>query len=148
MRSGLNRNAPPRVVADTNVIVSALIAPQGNEYQVLRLAIQGKIELYLSPFIVQEAERVFRGKLGWTLSRWEQSLSFLQGLATMVEPNERVEIVTRKDSDNRILECCLAIQADYLITGDRQDLLPIGQFESTTIVNAAAFLAVFRPPLS
>ena len=46
-----------RVVLDTNVIVSGLNFP-GNERLVLELALRGRFELCLSPFILEEVAGV------------------------------------------------------------------------------------------
>ena len=50
-----------RVVLDTNVIVSGLNFP-GNERLVLELALRGRFELCLSPFILEEAAGVLTRK--------------------------------------------------------------------------------------
>jgi putative PIN family toxin of toxin-antitoxin system len=121
MRSGPKPNNKPRVVLDTNVIVSGLITPQGNEYRMLNLATQGKIHLYLSPFILAEVDHVLRDKLEWSLPLREEALTLVLRLATITQPTQTVREITRKDSDNRILECFLESNADYLVTGDRQD---------------------------
>ena len=48
----------PRVVLDTNVVVSALLKPQGSEDQVLRLALAGRLLLCVSPQVLGEYGRV------------------------------------------------------------------------------------------
>ena len=53
-----------RVVLDTNVIVSGLNFP-GNERLVLELALRGRFELCLSPFILEEVAGVLgRNSIG------------------------------------------------------------------------------------
>ncbi|MCH7568189.1 MAG: putative toxin-antitoxin system toxin component, PIN family [Nanoarchaeota archaeon] len=42
-----------KIVVDTNVLISAFIT-QGNEYEILELARLGKIELIISPEILEE----------------------------------------------------------------------------------------------
>lgn len=132
------RNAP-RVVIDTNVIVSGLNF-SGNERQILELAREGKIEVYLSSFILAEVERILQNKFGWQTSRLEEAITDIRQWVGVVEPTARVTVIQRKDSDNRILECCLESQAQYLITGDQHDLLPLQTFQETKIMNAATFL--------
>ena len=51
-----------RVVVDTNVIVSGLNFP-GNERLVLELALRGRYELYLSPFILGRGCRGTRAQV-------------------------------------------------------------------------------------
>ena len=48
----------PRAVLNTNVVVSALLKPQGLEDQVLRLALAGMLLLCLSPEVLAEYARV------------------------------------------------------------------------------------------
>ena len=55
-----------RVVLDTNTIIPDL-SFLGNERLVLELARRGRIELYLSNFILHEASGVLTRKFGWPI---------------------------------------------------------------------------------
>lgn len=46
-------------------------------------------------------------------------------------------------TDNRILECALAADAKFVVTGDKKHLLPLGSFQGVSIVGLADFLASF-----
>lgn len=129
-----------RVVLDTNVIISGLNFP-GNERLVLDLARRRRFDLYLSPFILGEVSRVLALKFGWEGGRVTQALSMLRDAATIIEPPQSLDVIDDNEADNRILECALASSADYLVTGDRRHLLPIGEYEGTAIVNAPRFLS-------
>lgn len=129
-----------RVVLDTNVIISGLNFP-GNERLVLDLARRRRFGLYLSPFILGEVSRVLALKFGWEGGRVTQALSMLRDAATIIEPPQSLDVIDDNEADNRILECALASSADYLVTGDRRHLLPIGEYEGTAIVNAPRFLS-------
>jgi len=48
--------------------------------------------------------------------------------------------VAAKDDDNRVLECAVAACADYLVTGDKEHLLPFRSIGGIQIVTPAAFL--------
>jgi putative PIN family toxin of toxin-antitoxin system len=139
MSTELKPNNTTRVVIDTNVIISGLNF-SGNELQVLELGREGKIEVYLSSFILAEVERILQNKFGWQTSRVEEVVVDILQWVRVVEPTARVTVIQRKDSDNRILECCLECSAHYLITGDQRDLLPLQTFQGTRIMNAATFL--------
>ena len=130
-----------RVVLDTNVIVSGLNFP-GNERLVLELALRGRFELCLSPFILEEVAGVLGRKFGWTEERSSQALRALDAAATVVEPQILPEVIDGGHADNRILECAAAVSADYLVTGDRRHLLPLGEYEGARILNAPRFLSV------
>ena len=47
-----------RLVLDTNVLLSALAFPGSKPDQVLQRVRRGNVELFLSPFILAELERV------------------------------------------------------------------------------------------
>ena len=132
-----------RVVLDTNVIVSGLNFP-GNERIVLELALRGRFELYLSPFILEEIEGVLRSKFGWDNERLSQALAVLEDAATIVDPQQLPDVIEKGHADNRILECVAAVSADYLVTGDRRHLIPLAERQGTRILNAPRFLTVLE----
>ena len=129
-----------RVVLDTNVIISALNFP-GNERMVLELALRGRFDFYLSLFILEEVVGVLTRKFGWDEQRTAQALNVLENSAIVVEPPRLTEVIEGGHADNWVLECAVAAAADYLVTGDRRHLLPIGEHQGTMIVNAPRFLS-------
>ena len=129
-----------RVILDTNVIVSALNFP-GNERLVLELALRGRFELCLSSFILGEVAGVLVRKFGWAEERTSQALRVLENAATVIDPPRLTEVIQGGHADNRILDCAAAASADYLVTGDRRHLLPVGEHQGTSIVNAPRFLS-------
>jgi len=129
-----------RVVLDTNVLLSALAFPGSQPDQVLQRVRRGEVELFLSPFILAELERILRDKFRFTKRQTDERMNVIRRLATLVEPTERIALVTAKDDDNRILECALAARADYLVTGDKEHLLPLRSIGTTRIVTPAALL--------
>ena len=130
-----------RVVLDTNVIVSGLNFP-GNERMVLELALRGRFDLLLSQFILEEVGGVLTRKFGWDEERAGRVIRTLENAATVVEPPCLAEVIEGGHADNRILECAATTEADYLVTGDRRHLLPIGEHQGTNIVNAPRFLSI------
>ena len=130
-----------RVVLDTNVIISGLNFP-GNERLVLELALRGRYELYLSPFILDEVAGVLGRKFGWTKERSSQALRTLGDAATVIEPRGLPEVIESGHADNRILDCAAGASADYLVTGDRRHLLPLEEHHGARILNAPRFLSI------
>ena len=64
----------------------------------------------------------------------------LEDCATVIEPGPPPDAIEGEHPDNRILACTAAAAADYLVTGDRRHLLPLGEHEGARIVNAPRFL--------
>ena len=130
-----------RVVLDTNVIISALNF-HGNEPMVLELALRGRFELFLSWFILGEVSGVLTRKFGWDQERAVRAISTVQNAAIVIEPPRLEEVIEGGHTDNRVLECAAAANADCLVTGNRRHLLPLGEHQGTSIVNAPRFLLV------
>ena len=130
-----------RVVPDTNVVVSGLNFP-GNERLVLELALRGRFELYLSPFILEEVAGVLGRKFGWDEDRVAEACRTFEKAGTVIEPRRLPDVIEANEADNRILECATEASADYLITGDRRHLLPLEEHQGVTMLNAPRFLAV------
>ncbi len=132
-----------RVVLDTNVIVSGLNFP-GNERMVLELALRGRFELYSSTFILEEAAGVLTRKFDWEAERSSQALRALANAATVIYPPRLPEVIEGGHADNRVLECAVEAAAEYLVTGDRRHLLPLGAHEGVRILNAPRFLSALQ----
>ena len=133
-----------RVVLDTNVVVSGLNFP-GNERLVLELALRGRFDLYLSPFILEEVAGVLGRKFGWDEDRVSGARRTLEKAATVIEPRRLPDVIEANEADNRILECATEATADYLITGHRRHLLPLEEHRGVKILNAPRFLSVLGP---
>ena len=132
-----------RVVLDTNVIVSGLNFP-GSESRVLELALRGRLELCLSPFILEEVGGVLGRKFDWSKERLSQALRMLGGATIVIEPLRLPEMIEGGHADNRILECAVAANADYLVTGDRRHMLPLGEHQGARILNTPRFLSALE----
>ena len=130
-----------RVVLDTNVIISALNFP-GNERLVLELALRGRFELYLSLFVLEEVAGVLARKFGWDEERTAQAIRVIENAAIVIEPPRLAEVIEGGHPENRVLEWAVAASAEYLVTGDRQHLLPLGEHDGVRILNAPRFLSV------
>jgi len=127
-----------RIVADTNVIVSALVFG-GVPRQVLELADTGRCELFFSEAIQTEVRRVLAEKFGWERAMLQKVLPVLWSTGEMVVPRVAVRAVSDDPDDDRILECALEADADFLVSGDRH-LLRLQIYKSIAIVSPRQFI--------
>jgi putative PIN family toxin of toxin-antitoxin system len=135
---------PRRVVLDSNVLISALHR-HGTPQAIVDLARTGEVDLYLSPFILDEVSGILRRKLGWDDQRIALALLALRLAASVIDPGPPRLHVLADEPDNRILECALAAQARYLVTGDRR-LRALGKYRRVRILTPRAFLSLTRLP--
>lgn len=122
-----------RVAVDSNVLISALHFG-GTPEELLTLANEGAVDLFVSPFILSETARVLKQKLGWTDQAVRDALVLITEVATVVEPTITLNAVAGDEPDNRILECAVHARVDFLVTGDKRHLLPLGTYQGIRIV--------------
>lgn len=129
-----------RVVFDTNVYISAFAIPGGNAEDAYLHATHGTFELVTSIFILTETARILRAKFDWSDDRVTRLLQSIGQTATVVKTRPHLHVL-RDEPDNRVLECAVAAQADYLVTGDRH-LLALQRHEQTTLISLGDFLSL------
>jgi putative PIN family toxin of toxin-antitoxin system len=109
-----------RVVIDTNILVSALLQPEGLPAAVLMFALSGEAELCVSDAVFAEYEEVIRRpRLKRPPDVIEGTLQSIRKRGRWVKPRVRVEACTDPD-DNIFLECAQAAEANYLATGNQR----------------------------
>jgi uncharacterized protein len=134
-----------RVVLDTNIIVSALIAPDGNPAAIVDAWLDGKFTLLTCGTHLDElrstlhkprvAELIEPHKAGRLVNR-------VKKLAEGIDPLPRVER-SPDPTDDFLLAMSEGGNADYLVTGDKSGLLALDRHKSTRIVSAREFAALF-----
>ena len=109
---------PLRLVIDTNIVVSAVLKPDGLQRTVLLLAIAKPATLYVSTAILAEYREVLsRPNLKIRKGIRRQFLQLLKTRSRSIAPTRPLQ-VTRDPDDSIFLECADAARADYLITGN------------------------------
>lgn len=132
------------VVFDTNVYISGIIL-SGQVTRIIDLAKQKIFNLYISPDIYHELIGVSTKKFGFTTQDQRLLVYRIKALTVMTHPTKVLHIVPNNHPDNQILATCESCQADYLVTGDKQHLLPLKKFGRTKIITPQEFLAIIEP---
>jgi putative PIN family toxin of toxin-antitoxin system len=129
-----------KVVLATNVIVSGLNFPTSNPAKILLLVASGEIANLTSIHILNETKRILVDKFCWTLEEADAAEFWLNTFSPSVNPKNRIAVIA-DDPDNRILECAIEGQADFIISGDHH-LTDLENYQGIKIVNPATFLAL------
>lgn len=128
-----------RAVADTNVFLSALLFG-GPPEEIVSLARQGRLELLVSSDILLELSAVLKAKFAWQDGEIADAVRTIGYCSELVKP--RVSIwELADDPDNRILECAVEGNADFIVSGDHH-LLDLQSFRGIRILKARDFLDV------
>ncbi len=138
----------PRAVLDSSVLVSAFLTPHGSVVRLLRDPARSCYQLCLSEAILTETAETLLGKS--KLRRYAEYAdddvrNYIRWLLTQAEivadtPASRV--VPNDPKDDAIIAAAVAAKADYLVTGDRAHLLPIGEYQGIRIISPREFLEI------
>lgn len=116
---------PKLIVIDTNVLLSAVLSPNGTARQALDKAYQ-HFKIAQSEETYKELKtRIYKPKFNKYISDQdrEQFLEVVKKSSNFIEITSQINIC-RDPDDNKFLELAKDCNAEYLITGD-QDLLSL-----------------------
>jgi len=130
-----------RVVLDTNVLISAIVFG-GNPRKLLEAILRGEPKLFLCDYILNELNGVLkRPKFSFPPDVIRSIISELNSIGNIVTPSIRIRKIKEDPSDNRILECAVEANADYIISGDTH-LLNQKVFRNVKVISPADYLKI------
>lgn len=126
-------------VIDTNVLVSGLLAPSGNEALIILSIHQGLVHPYFSDEILAEYAAVLaRPKFAFDADDIEALLTMLHDKGELIRPEGPAPSLPDPD-DSMFLHCAQAAHAEYIVTGNKRHF-PLGLYGETRIANAGELL--------
>jgi len=133
-----------RLVMDTNVLVSGIFFPKGNEAQILGYTIEGRAVLLASLDTLEELREVLtRPKFQLTQPEALAIFQMVLSRCEIVLNPEKAEARCRDPDDQKFLDCAVAGKADYLVTGD-PDLLVMDRVGRTLILTGARLVKAMK----
>ncbi len=129
-----------RVVLDTNVLVSALLTPDGNPRRAVDLVARQGLLLFSEATYDELTEVLARPRLRKFLPA-ESAEGFTKRVVTVasrVVTDESIR-ACRDPKDDKFLDVAVGGEADYLVTGD-EDLLVLHPFRGVPILTPTDFL--------
>jgi uncharacterized protein len=135
--------ANPRVVADTNVLVAAVIAPAGVCGRLLTAALDGRWTMVASPVLLAELRDVLQRP---KFRRWlsvDEAIEFSTAISQLVEthadpPNPPA--VTADPDDDYLVALALAAEVSAIVSGDPHLTAPASELP-VKVLTPAEFLA-------
>jgi len=135
-----------RLVVDTNILISALLVEASLSAHLIVLWRQGRFDLLTSAEQLDELMRVtrypkIRERLTPALAG--RLINELRNIAVLLK-NLPTVTVCQDPHDDYLLAMAAAGAADFLVTGDKRDLLGLKLHEGTKIVSVRDFLTLHR----
>jgi len=131
------------IVLDTNVLISSILFT-GPPRQVLESVITGTVKCSLSFAILDELRDVLqRPKFGFSPEQAVTVIEELHAICDIINPPRRIRRIKADPDDNRILECAVEVQAEFIVSGDAH-LLDLGEYRDIQILSPRDFLDIMK----
>jgi uncharacterized protein len=132
-----------KIVVDTNIFISSMLTPAGNPAQIVEGWLSGTYQVIVCQTLLDElADAASRPKLSLRISAEAiEALVFSLSSGGLFIDEPLPEVAASPDpKDNYLLALAEKGRADFLVTGDKADLLVLCAHGPTQIVTARAFL--------
>jgi putative PIN family toxin of toxin-antitoxin system len=130
-----------KIVLDANIFISSFFWG-GNPRLVLERAINKTDELFFTKEILNELEDVIgRPKFHAGKNEIEYLIKSIEEIANKISVKNKIKNGSRDITDNKYIECGIAANADYIISGDVH-LLEIKKYRKIKIVTAKEYLEI------
>lgn len=133
------REKPPKVVLDTNILVSALIYG-GKPQQIYNLVFDKRIFAVTSSILLAELTEILVKKFNFNSDRIKQLEKIIQKSFQLVHPKKAIKLLIDED-DDRVLEAAFEGKCSYIVTGDKE-LLELKAFRNIKIITPDKFLEI------
>jgi putative PIN family toxin of toxin-antitoxin system len=135
-----------RVILDTNILLSALISPSGPPARLVDAWLDGAFALVSHPLQLDELREVTRREKIRQLISAPLAGRLVNQIALVATMPDALPPVARSPDprDDFLLALCTAGPADWLVTGDKGDLLALGSHGPARIVTAVEMVGLIR----
>lgn len=152
------RTRRPRAVLDTQLLIRAFHTARGATGGLVRALQKDAFYLVTSEPLLEELRRTFYRPEVQRIAplrpllpdEIEENIASVRAIAAVVVPGRyQVDLVSTDPKDNPVLACAIEGQADYVVSDDRRDLLPLkvvrlAGHTAIQIVSAAGFLRILH----
>lgn len=129
-----------KLVLDTNVLVSAFIWENSVARKVLYKLTILKAEMYSSEEIILEFQRVLKRDFGLTDEDVIYSMKEIFASMKIIAPAIKLDIIKEDPDDNKIVECAVASQSDFILSYNLH-LLKLKEYAGIRVIRPDRFLS-------
>ncbi|MDP2951159.1 MAG: putative toxin-antitoxin system toxin component, PIN family [bacterium] len=127
-----------KAVLDNNVIISAILS-KGAPSKCFFKLLEGDFLNYTSPPIIDELRDKLLTKFNFPAAQVQTTLELLVANSEVVYSKEPLLLVEEDPSDNKIIECAVQAEVDFIVSGDKH-LLNLKKVHQIKIINPSDFL--------
>ena len=127
------------VVFDTNILLSALLSPNGKPYRCLALAKIGQIESVTCQEILDEFAEKLLLKFQFSEDMTQLAVDEVKSFSRLVSITGNLKAVPDDPDDDMVIDCAVIGKATHIVTGDKH-LLALSNYQQILIMKATNFV--------
>ena len=131
-----------KIVLDTNVYISAAILGRVCE-EIIQTCRFSNLEVFISKDIIDEIRDKLSHKFLWKNDQVNVFIESIMEFCQIVKVNEKITYIKDDPDDDKVLECAVSADCDFIISGDKH-LLKLKSYKTIRILNPADFLLMLR----
>jgi len=132
-----------KIILDANIFISSFFWG-GNPKKVVERVITGIDDLFITKEIIEELEDVVkRPKFHADNDRINYFINAVEEISNKITPQKLIKGGSRDIKDNKYIECGIAANADFIISGDIH-LLELKKYKNIKIVNVKDYLDIVK----
>ena len=128
-----------RITVDTNFLVSATQWDYSVAHKLLIKLIEKNAYIFTTKDVLQEFSKVLERDFQYSTQEIAKIIEKVVIFANLIETTSKVNAVKDDQDDNKILECAIDSNSQYIITYDHH-LLKLKEFQGIKIVKPEEFL--------
>ena len=127
------------VVFDTNILLSALLSPNGKPFRCLALAKIGQIESVTCQEILDEFAEKLLLKFQFSEDMTQLAVDEVKSFSRFVSITGNLKAVPDDPDDDMVIDCAVIGKATHIVTGDKH-LLALSNYQQILIMKATNFV--------
>ncbi len=131
-----------KIVFDTNVLISATLWDNSVAQKFLFKCIKENVQIFSSQEIIEEYKEILARDFDYEEHEIGEILERVLQFVTLITPNKKIDVIKEDFDDNKIIECAVESNAEYIISYDKH-LLKLKEFQGMKIIRPEEALALF-----
>ena len=132
-----------KITFDTNILISSTLWKNSVSRKLLNKLILESREIFISEDILEEYSKVLKRDFNLSREEVEEKIELVLSFCNLVSPSVHIEEIKNDPTDDRVLECAIESDSEYIISYDKH-LLNLKEFRSIKIVSPEEFLDILK----
>lgn len=127
-----------KITVDTNFLISSSLWDNSVAHKSLLKLIKNNVKIYTTKDILDEFSKVLKRDFEYNDEEVAERINNILSFVRLVITKNKIKIVKEDPDDNKILECAIESDSEYILTYDKH-LLNIKEYKGIKIIRPEEF---------